>query len=403
MDLLQQYAKFLANGGLIPYALRGLDYLRRAVLGDAPATTGTGAPYTPPFTGGQCTGVSYVLTFTRTGGSQNPTSGTPTYGDARTQYIVMGASGATSASYVSHEAARAAAGFSGITAKINGIVSDNGQSSVPNATRSIVVGTSGGNATFSRASNSGFVFGGTSYVPYQYVLNGAIRRDGAADTCGDIPNPTPPPSPATDGLATSAPPNFAGAAVQGIVTGTALAADGSGALLEDAKDDFTDAGTLAPTDVAGAIGKIAVGLAKLAQVAVLIDDLLELLKKLFDKGNKSSFSYNFGNLRYDGFIRIQSEPPTANITPLYLDLQATAIKVGASRYFGEKSPNYYNREPIGYIHFVSPTFGVLSTHEIRFARTSIPVPQLAYGFFYSMGLDGVNRANATGFYLRQEG
>jgi hypothetical protein len=356
MDLLQQYAKFLANGGLIPYALEGLDYLRRAVLGNPPATTGTGEPYTPPFSGGQCSnGYTVFISFV-----QLPSN-------VRTSPFSAGTT----------------------SARISGVSTFNTSTS---NTAGIVIQSPSGDLSFQVNSN----------FAKDFKIESLVRNGGLPDNCGDLPNPNPAPSPASDGLATSAPPDFGSAATTGVVNGTALASDGSTGLLGDAQDDFTDAGALAPTDIAGAIEKIAAGLAKLIQVVTLINELIALLKKLFNKDNKSSFRYDFGNLRYDGFVRLQSEPPAANITPLYLDLQVTNVKVGASRIFGEKSPNYYNREPIGYIHFVSPTFGVLSSHEIRFTRTSIPIPPLSYGFFYNLGLDGVNRVNATGFYLKQE-
>lgn len=360
MDLLQQYAQFLANGGLIPYILTGLEYLRRAISGDAPVTTGVAESYTPPFTGGQCC-TSYNVVYNV---KKAPSEGG------------FWVSGATQF----------------VPGKILGAYRDGGAGS----STGIRFGYGAGCATIDVIP----LFAGGSNAGLEIVS--VTRADGLPDTCGNLPNPNPTPPIASDGVATSEPPDFAGAAVTGIVTGTALAADGTAAAGEGGQDDFAEAGALALTDIAGAIVKIAAGLSKLLTIIQAINELIDLLKKLFNKDNKSSFYYDFGNLRYDGFIRLQSEPPTDSITPLYLDLQVTSVKVGASRLFGEKSPNYYNREPIGYIHFVSPTFGVLSTHEIRFTRTSIPIPALAYGFFYNMGLDGVNRANATGFYLKQE-
>jgi hypothetical protein len=217
-----------------------------------------------------------------------------------------------------------------------------------------------------------------------------------------LPNPNPSPPIPSDGLAESDPPDFDGANYTPITTGTPLPPDGSEDLIEEAGEELEEAALLAPTDLPGAIAKIALGLARLAELLALINDLIALLKKLFNPGNKSSFSYNYGNLRYDGYIELFPTIRPANITPLYLDLQATTLKGWASRYLGEKSPNYWHKEPIGFIHFASPTMGILSTHEIRFSRTSIPIPLLARGFFYHLGLDGTNRMNSTGFYLKQE-
>jgi hypothetical protein len=354
MDLLQQYASFLANGGLIPYALRGLDYLRRAILGEPPATSGVSEPYIPPFTGGQCY-TSYNVTYSvpRSDGG----------------FLV---SGATTV----------------VVGRIVGSYKNGGEYGLETQN------------TPSGAINR--VSFGISAIATGVQIDSLSRVDGSPDNCGDLPNPNPTPSPASDGLAFSEPPDFTSSAVTGIVDGTAAVADGSEEIIDDGLDDFTEAGELAPTNIGGALAKLASGLFKVLELLAILNDILELLKKLTNSGNKSSFSYDFGNLRFDGFIRIQSEPPTSNISPLHLDLQVTAVKVGISRIFGEKSPNYYYREPVGYIHFVSPTFGVLSSHQIRFNRTSIPIPPLAYGFFYNLGLDGTNRANATGFYLKQE-
>lgn len=353
MVIFFAFAAFVWDS-LVDYTAKGLDYLRRAVLGDPPATSGVAAPYTPPFTGGQCyTTYNMVYSVPRTDGTVNPEGATTSI----------------------------AGRIVGSYKDINGV--------------GVEIQPSPGGAIFKVP-----FLGAATAVSVR--IDSLSRADGQPDNCGDLPNPNPPPSPASDGLAFAEPPDFSGAAVEGIVNGTALAVDGSAGLIEDAGEDFVDAGALAPIAIADALVKIAAGLAKLVEVLGLLNDLIDLLKKLFNKDNKSSFSYNFGNLRYDGFVRLQSEPPSSNITPLHLDLQTTTVKIGASRIFGEKSPNYYNREPVGYIHFVSSTFGVLSSHEIRFARTSIPIPGLAYGFFYNMGLDGVNRANATGFYLKQE-
>jgi len=354
MDLLAQYAKFLANGGLIPYALQGLDYLRRAVLGDPPATTGKDTPYTPPFTGGQCY-VPYYVT-----------------------YNVPSSAGG----YIIYQAETY------IVGRIVGSYKE-------------------GNYVGLKTQNS--PTGAINQIPFvgNALATGveitALRKvDGTPDNCGDLPNPNPTPPISGDGLASSPPPDFASAAKVGIVTGTATAADGSAGIITDGEGDFTDAGALAPTDIGGALVKIAAGLAKVLQLLSLINDLIDLLKKLFDKGNKSSFRYDFGNLKKDGLIVLLPDPPPDNVECSFIDLQVTDVKVGFGKEYGDKSPNYYKYDSIGRIEFISSTFGVLSVHEVQFIRTSIPVPPLAYGFFYHFGLDGVNKANCSGFYLKQE-
>lgn len=368
MGLLQNYVEFLKNGGLIPYAAKGLDYLRRSILGDPPSTSPVAPPYTPPFTGGQCAKkYNVAINVNLASGGLLVFNGASQYFDSMTDSQIR----------------------SGL--QLDGAISNS--------------------FTFSQAGSSyqvyygGIPFGGSQPTYGNTVTSISVAKvltsDGSSDNCGDIPNPNPAPPIASDGLADSAAPNLlAGAGY--IISGTPLADDGAGDLADNAESDFNEAGALSPSSIAGALAKLAEGLAKLARFLQLLDEILKLLKKLFDRNNKSSFSYNFGNLKGDGFCKLYSEPPNPNISGLYLDLQVTTVKTGSSRVLGSKSPNYFYREPIGYIHFVSPTFGVLSSHEIRFIRTSIPIDPLAYGFFYNFGLDEVNRANATGFYLKQE-
>lgn len=149
---------------------------------------------TPPFTGGQSAGVGYVLVFSRTGGSENETlrqpDGTAIYGDKRPAWIAIGSSGGGIMSYTSASDAVSKLTGSPALGKINGIVSNQlvGGGLTPN--RQIVISTDSGNITFISGSNSGFVFGGVSYVAYEYAFVGAYRKDGQPDTGGD-PSGTP--------------------------------------------------------------------------------------------------------------------------------------------------------------------------------------------------------------------
>jgi hypothetical protein len=267
-----------------------------------------------------------------------------------------------------------------------------------------ILTTDGVNSVIQLRDGNGTIFVNRSSNPAfqrDWTVTRVVRADGAPDTGGDLPNPNPTPSIAIDGVADSAAPNLL-AGANPIITGTPLADDGSGGLATGADSDFTSASALAPLEIAGAIAAIAAGLSKLAKFLQDLKYLLDLLKKLTSKTNKSSFYYNYGNLSGDGFIRILSEPPDASITPLYVDLQFTEVNPSLGKVLGNDSPNYYAFESLGNIRFVSSTFGVLSVTEVRHVRTSIQIPSLAYGFFYHFGLNGTNKANASGFYLKQE-
>lgn len=373
MGLIQDYLGFLSNGGLIPYFAQGLSYLRDRLLPPAPATNSVSPPYTPPFLGGQCN-AAYSVSFYQTmsdGGTVYyyvnagfPNDSPPNDTEKKNAFVTDGAIQSITWSGVG------LSGFGAINIVING---------------------SGTYCINNRITTS----------PTGFGIHSIVRRDGLPDNCGNLPNPNLPPPISVDGLASSAAPDLLGGS-SSIVSGSPLTPNGGDALANGANSDFSEAGALAPSDIAGALAKIAAGLAKVAQILSLFNEILELLRKLINKNNKSSFRYDFGSIQKDGFINMVPSNPANKIEWQFLDIQVTEVRVGIGKIFGNKSPNYYLYESIGRISFVSPTFGVLSTHPIQFIRTSIPIPPLAIGFFYHLGLDGTNKANVSGFYLKQE-
>jgi len=141
----------------------------------------------PPFTGGQQVGVGYTLVVKRTGGG----------GD---RFIAMAQRGAQVGVETIGGALFNATG-GGIPGRITGVIGDQ----VISGTRYITIGAGTPNIVFALPVNSGFVFGGQSYQPYDYSFVGAFRRDGQPDTGGNppslipsqaptIPAPYPPPS-----------------------------------------------------------------------------------------------------------------------------------------------------------------------------------------------------------------
>lgn len=342
MSLLSDYAAFLSNGGLLPYFAQGANYLAGLLLGDPPATTPQSPSYTPPFTGGQCSFNYAVHISTKQGGA---------YQDPFTVNL-QGAIGAP--------------------------VHNGGNSwSIPYA-----------NGTFDVTSQD---------TPILTVSPNPSQ----ADNCGDVPNPNPA-KPISDGGTPNAnAPNISGNG-QPIITGNPTPDDGSQGVSNTGKQNFSDAGALAPTDAAGALAKVAAGLIKVLEYLELLKKIIDLLNKLLDKGNKTSLRYDFGNLHNDGFVRLLPEPPDTDLQCIYLDLIATEIKPARGKVFGSLSPNYFKYEPLGRVEFVSRTFGILETHDVSFQRVSLAVPELAYGFYYHFGLDGVIKFNASGFYLKTE-
>lgn len=344
-----------------PFILGGLNYLRRQLLPSAPVTEPVGEPYTPPATGGQCSGVMYKVT-----GFNLKT---------------LNANGSTVVNY-----GRINSGYQFLApfkdAKVeffDGLVN--------------VIITSGNNVR-------GNLFGVGSQGATKAELTSVtiVRVDGQADTCGNVPNPNPSPSIATDGIATSTPPNPNNflPLIAGIAAATAasfLAAKAAAAA------------ALAAAKAAAIGGNVADAIAKLADALAEILKLLDELEKKKDEEKdeeKTVLKHDFGRVEKDGFLRLY---PDENLTKLklsYVDIQVENIPSYLGKYFGQKSPNYYRYKPLGYISFVSPTFGILETRQIDFRRVSLNPPENAFGFFYHFGLNGILKANLTGFYVKKE-
>lgn len=343
----------------VPSALGGLsDYLRRSLLPPAPSTTATSVPYTPPFIGGQTSGVSYEV---RGNHIKTLSDGTRTdFGNVATTPI----NGA-------------------ITAIIG--INRNGSSVwlVRNAAGQEVISRSIGNA-------------GDSVATWENIT--IKRLDGVSETALPPPNPNPTPPLSSDGIPTSPPPNIIGGGLT-VIQGTAIVPVPSFA---------------AALAAALAAARTAVdALTAIRAIADAIDTLTDLLKKLKDNldnpdedrapdGTKTVIRYNFGSISKDGFLRLYPDQNTQKLKCSYIDIQVLSIPVGYGRYFGSLSPNFYRFRSLGHISFVSPTFGIIETRQVDFSRISLECPETAYGFFYHLGLEGAILANASGFYVKIE-
>lgn len=346
----------LPLAALAAYALGGLDYLRRQLLPPAPVSDGVVAAYTPPFTGGQCSGIRYYINVSVTQPRVNRT------GETLNQ-IEFSAFGAITDVRVAFNSGGSPSVF--FTGKDSVGSVFNGSNAIPNL-----------------LSNEAFVVNSISLV----------RADGQTTECGNIPNPNQPIPTPIDGLAESGEPNLDNDDV--VKEGIAVIAIPSFlsallAALQAAKS---------AADALSAIKSIANAIETLVDLLNGLKDNADKDKKEKDKDNKEISRHDFGSIRYDGYLRLYPSSATNKKESVYIDLQLLSIPINYGKYFGKKSPNFYRFRSLGYISFTSPTFGVIETIEIKFSRMSLNVPPNASGFFYHLGLDGSVIGNISAFY-----
>jgi len=323
----------------------GLDYLRRQLLPSVPTTSPVSEPYTPPFTGGQCA-IPYTVKIMVTDKQTNVES----------VFDTRGVNGAITGAEVFDD--------------------------VPNNVLRLTITSS--SAPLVKFANKNF---------YKNLrLGEIIPQGGALDNCGNLPNPNGAPIISQDGLADSPAietdddsPVVQGAPIVPYNPITAALA----ALLAALK---------LASDVKDAIDFLGDMLKKIGESIDGIKDWLDDKEKNPDSG-KDVKRHDYGSIRKDGFLRLYPDGSVSGFKPDYLDLQLLSIPIGYGKYFGNLSPNFYRFRSLGYISFVSPTFGNLETVEIEFSRKSINVPPNAYGFFYHLGLEDIIRANVSIFYL----
>ena len=326
----------------LPYVLLGLQYLQRNFLPPAATSSSVSTGYTPLYLGGQCQGARYNIMFD----------------------IV------TNGSFVPNRVSNTS---------VDGVISN----------------------IFINGGGVYAVSNGTTVLLYNLVSVDSISNirltilDGLTDNCGNIPDSNPSPTSDT-GVATSpAPnPNDFNLLLAGIAATTAaalLAAKNAAAAALLAAKNAAAAG-----NTASAVGKLAEALAEILKV---LDELDK--KEEEEEEEEDVLSYDFGKLTKDGFLRIYPNETTVKYELVYLDIQVLSIPSSFGKYFGKKSPNYYRYKALGYISFVSPTFGILSKIDVEFNRVSFSPPIDSFGFFYHFGLDGSVSANATGIYKRK--
>ena len=339
---------------LAPYVLGGLDYLRRLLFPPAPSTQSVSPPYTPPFAGGQCL-VQYTVNYN----TFNP-DGSPW--QSNRQIILNGA--------------------------IVGVKFFPSSATNPNSGLFFV--SQSGTARNFITNNPDAII----------VITSVVRVDGSSIECGDLPNPNSAPSVGDDGIATSPPPNL----------------DSAPTVIEAVPPVILPSFAAALAAALAAARNALDALDAIKAVARALEALSDLLNKKNDEENKKekekkdkqdTIRYQFGSIERDGFLRLYPDSNTLKYVAQQLDISFITIPSYLGKYFGKFSPNYYRHKPtsnlissLGYISFVSPTFGIMSTHHLEFRRSSIKVPENSIGFYYHLGLDGALTANAFAFYTK---
>ena len=355
---------------LIDRAGEFADFLRSIPSLLAPKPAPLSSPYTPPYLGGQCP-VIYIVSlecFASVDGIEQNFTGVKTYSN-------LGLIGA----------------FGTIGFELNN-VSANGQKNynwfiyTNNATEKFQVHSAG------RASwQSDLTNGRVSIVSM-------TRRDGQPDNCGNLGNPTPPPSISDDGLFNPTNPhigdNNGNVNESAIVLAPALPLVLVSAIL--AGYSAAMAAAAAASDALAAVKKIAEGLDALKT-------LWEKLKEFLDEWEKNRpkkrdiVRQTYGRILGDGALDFFPNNNT-KFKAIQLDVVITNIPIGFGRYFGSLSPSRYRYKELGYIAFYSVNQGILETHSIQFKRTSYQIPELAVGFIYHLGLDEQVRGYSFGTF-----
>ena len=358
---------------LAPYVLGALDYLRKQALALVPPPSAVGAPFVPPFTGGQCENSGYTILLKIV--SNDGTIG----------YMAQGFNGdgrnGNRAGIINFGASQPA-----LIGKFRGIdVQPDGQ----------------GRWTIDLLGTNQLRIGLDNYsVLKSNITIDAVIPRGFTDNCGDLPNPNPSPSISDDGIADSPSPNL----------------DSAPIVIEAAPLIILPSFAAALAAALAAARNALDALDAIKAVARALEALSDLLNKKNDdenekekekKDKQDTIRYEFGSIQRDGFLRLYPQSNLLKYKAQQLDISFATIPSYLGKYFGKFSPNYYRYKPtsnlissLGYISFVSPTFGVLSTHHLEFRRTSIKVPENSIGFYYHLGLDGALTANAFAFYTK---
>ena len=329
------------------------DFLRSIPSLLAPKPSPLGGAYTPPYTGGQCVGILYNYRVTFIDAGYGTTAYFPSASTFAQQYGALNI-------YASKT------DFWRVRLRSNG------------------------------GAEQILYYGGNGVIT---ITNVEISRaDNQPDNCGNLPNPTTPPSISDDGLFSPNNPtvgdNNGNVNESAIVLAPALPLVLVSAIL--AGYSAAMAAAAAASDALAAVKKIAEGLDALKT-------LWEKLKEFLDEWEKNRpkkrdiVRQTYGRILGDGALDFFPNNNT-KFKAIQLDVVITNIPIGFGRYFGSLSPSRYRYKELGYIAFYSVNQGILEVHSIQFKRTSYQIPELAVGFIYHLGLDEQVKGYAFGTF-----
>lgn len=336
-----------------------VDFLRSIPSLIAPKPIGLSAPYTPPFTGGQCADGNYTVTFR-----------------AKAKFPASPQDNTFYDSSVS---------FTGKFGGLEWRTADNNL-----CVWRIVNGIAGNSGLCVNSFNGARVGDGFENI--------VVTRTNGTDNCGNLQNPVSAPSINDDGLFKPTNPLIADeneainpAAIVLLpaiplvlvpLVSTAIAA-----ALAAAK---------AASDALEAVKKIAEALEGLVELWKLLKEFLDDWKKNRSK-NRDIVRQTYGQILGDGALDFFPSNNT-KFKAIQLDVIITTIPIGFGKFFGSLSPSRYRYKELGYIAFYSVHQGILEVHSIQFKRTSYQIPELAVGFIYHLGLNDQIKGYAFGTF-----
>lgn len=340
------------------------DFLRSVPSLLAPKPSPLSSPYTPPFTGGQCITI-YKVQYTL---YRTDIDGVETIQEQGEQNLQ--------------------GGILGVQVDVGTVVNASGGRSL-----TWFIKRTGG---LSFAAN---ISGSTGrFISGRGIITSVVRLDGQPDNCGNIPNPSSPPSIPDDGLFKPNNPYITDS--DDVVNPAAIVLAPALPLVLVPLISSAIAAALSAARAA------ATALEAIQKVAEALEGLAELWKKLkefLDEWEKNRpkkrdiTRQTYGQILGDGALDFFA-PNSKKAEAIQLDVIVTNIPIGFGKYFGNLSPSRYRYKELGYIAFYSVNQGILEVHSIQFKRNTLQIPPLAVGFIYHFGLDNQIKAFAFGTF-----